>query len=311
MNMGDGAMGGMAGAGGYPVMMAVVLLLTLAALVLLALILRRPVPGDPEAAVRAAVGGRLAMPPLDAPDGGSAGQAPTETDAFLVIPDISGYTRFMELNRFSLAHAQYVVSELLNSVIDAARGRLAAAKVEGDAVMLCGVCGPAENPSGPRGAEIAGAVVDILAAFYGRAASLKRENTCRCSACRNLDKLDLKVVVDFGRILVYRLRGTQELSGFPVIVAHRLLKNSLDLTHYVLVTETAHDKVRPPLGSAPRRHAESYADLGELAAYVYTFEPDRLVPPARSPAGLAAMAVGTAGKLRENARSLAPRRAGT
>ncbi|MBI4459764.1 MAG: DUF2652 domain-containing protein [Acidobacteria bacterium] len=55
--------------------------------------------------------------------------------AFLLIADISGYTRFMKEHRLSLAHAQEIVARLLESIIDASKDDLALAKLEGDAVF--------------------------------------------------------------------------------------------------------------------------------------------------------------------------------
>jgi class 3 adenylate cyclase len=40
---------------------------------------------------------------------------------FLLIADIAGYTRFMKLHRWSLVHAQDIVAQLLEAVIDATR----------------------------------------------------------------------------------------------------------------------------------------------------------------------------------------------
>ena len=60
----------------------------------------------------------------------------TETvNALLVIADIGGYTRFMNLHRTSLAHAQENTSRLLDAIIDAAPG-LELSGLEGDAAFL-------------------------------------------------------------------------------------------------------------------------------------------------------------------------------
>lgn len=42
--------------------------------------------------------------------------------AVLLIADIGGYTNYMHWNRKHLAHAQWTVAQLLESVIDAAKG---------------------------------------------------------------------------------------------------------------------------------------------------------------------------------------------
>lgn len=55
--------------------------------------------------------------------------------AVLLIADIGGYTNYMHWNRKHLAHAQWTVAQLLESVIDAAKG-MKLAKLEGDAAFF-------------------------------------------------------------------------------------------------------------------------------------------------------------------------------
>jgi D-serine deaminase-like pyridoxal phosphate-dependent protein len=56
-------------------------------------------------------------------------------NALLLIADIGGYTRFMNLHRMSLAHAQENTLRLLDAVIDAAP-ELELSGLEGDAAFL-------------------------------------------------------------------------------------------------------------------------------------------------------------------------------
>ena len=221
----------------------------------------------------------------------------------MVIPDISGYTHFMQLTRYSLAHAQYAVTALLGSIIDAAEQRLAPAKLEGDAVLLYALRRSAGG-LGLNGEDVGRAVVEIAKAFYQKRAGLERDNTCSCDACRNVGKLELKTVVHRGAVLLCDIRGHHEISGVSVIVAHRLLKNSLGMTRYVLVTEDAHAEVRLPIECSISRHREHFDGVGEVAAYVYDFEPLRLLGTAEAESGLAAKAAEAGRKLRANWRDL-------
>lgn len=281
---------------------AIVAALAVVGLVVLALLLRRAFTGDVEGTIRARAARRARMRA-----GGPGDHAPAgEFEAYLVIPDISGYTRFMQLSHFSLAHAQYAVSALLDSIIDAAGGRLAVAKVEGDAVFLYGLAGPGGGRGGLSGAEVGEAVAGVLRAFYRKRAQLQALNTCPCEACGGIGDLEIKTVVHSGRLLLYDLRGHQELSGLPVIVAHRLLKSSLGLARYVLVTEHTATALRLPLGVAPRPHREAYDGVGEVASSVYAFEPADVLPAGElAPAAPLSAKAATAGrKLAENLRAL-------
>lgn len=208
-----------------------------------------------------------------------------ELGAVLIIPDITGYTRFMSMSQLSLGHAQYLISQLLNAVIMAAEGRLTAAKVEGDAVLLWAEKGPAGTPDvvDPRATErILG---NILSSFYRRRAELAASNVCKCEGCRHLEDLDLKIVVHTGRILVYKMHGREELSGMPVITAHRLLKNDLGRRAYVLVTEEARpDCDLTQMFGAPEACGVACEDIGEVQARIYLVDPEAFTPSAVQPA---------------------------
>jgi class 3 adenylate cyclase len=277
--------------------MVIVLLALLLGAVFLVLYLRRPVTTD-DASIRGAAVKRLPMP--------TSGPAEGEREAFLVIPDISGYTRFLSLNRFALAHAQYAISELLKSMIAAGGDELWAAKVEGDAILLCAWRNEPGIRNGLNGDQVARRIAAILAAFYRRRDELRHANLCTCSACSHIDQLDLKVIVHSGTVLSYDLGGRGELSGVPVIVAHRLLKNTLGLTRYVLVTDAAHQEVKPALQCEPSRHPQLCEDIGEVTVYVYAFEPGGLLLGGAAAADLGARADDTLRKLRSNLQALGP-----
>lgn len=203
--------------------------------------------------------------------GGTSPASPTR-DTLLVMPDITGYTRFLHLNRFAEAHAQHIVTELLQAVISGAGSALTAAKVEGDAVLLYA---PMEGRAARTPAEVARAVEDLLRAFYYRREELKASNLCRCDACSHIGDLDIKAVVHRGPVTAYQLGHFTELSGLPVVAIHRLLKNSVERPRYVLVTEQAGDLV-PSFARAPDTCTEHRSDVGTLSCRVYPFEHDDL-----------------------------------
>jgi len=54
----------------------------------------------------------------------------------LVIVDISGYTQFIRLQKLSAVHAEEIIFDLLEAVIDHADYPLTLNKLEGDAAFL-------------------------------------------------------------------------------------------------------------------------------------------------------------------------------
>lgn len=297
-------MGGLWGMGGGLLAMYGTLLLLAVAAVAIVLLLRRTVAGDPGERIRVGALRRLDVP-VATPLRPDAAVPEGEIEGFVVIPDISGYTEFMRMSALALAHAQYAVSALLSSVIEAAEPVLATAKIEGDAVFLCGVhAGPAGRRT-VSGEQAGAAVHALLHAFYRKRAELIRANTCPCEACRNVARLELKTVVHSGSLYLYDLRGHREIGGLPVIVAHRLLKSDIGLARYVLVSDAANERLALPLEAAARRHAQSYDGIGVVESTIYEFTVDSLLkhePPAA--AGVPAKATDAARKLVEGLRGL-------
>lgn len=195
-----------------------------------------------------------------------------ERDTFVVIPDISGYTRFMQLTRFAAGHAQFVVAQLLDVIITSAQPPLSPTRVEGDSVMFYAVSNRDDPTEGASGSSVAAAVHNLVTAFYRKRDELLAGNLCPCEACKHITGLDLKVVVHRGGILRYRLRGLEDLSGMAVIEAHRLLKNSVGRDRYVLVSESAAKDVRLSWKLAPEKHRERYDGVGEVCCDLYLLE---------------------------------------
>jgi class 3 adenylate cyclase len=160
--------------------------------------------------------------------------------ALLVIADIGGYTRFMKVHRINLAHAQYIVARLLEAVIDGAGRKLKLAKLEGDAAFF--------YASAPVAAEDAKrALVSIRRAFLRRRDEMSVNRLCSCDGCTQAGDLKLKFVAHVGEVAFQKVKRYTELAGVDVILVHRLLKNSVPLSEYVLMSDTMHESIAPAL----------------------------------------------------------------
>ncbi|CAM3441008.1 DUF2652 domain-containing protein [Corallococcus sp. ZKHCc1 1396] len=186
--------------------------------------------------------------------------------ALLLIADIGGYTRFMKHHRFSLAHAQDTVAQLLEAVIDAS-GRFKLAKLEGDAAFFYAV--------GNDGSAFAQQVSDIRRAFLARREQLIIDRMCKCDGCMQVNALTLKFVAHDGEIAFQRVKHLTELAGMDVILVHRMLKNDVPVAEYVLMTDPVLARLDPALRQVTRglehdfegmgRTATHYLDLGDVA----------------------------------------------
>ena len=119
---------------------------------------------------------------------------------FLLIADIAGYTRFMKFHRASLAHAQEIVAQLPEAVIDATDRRLTLTKLEGDAAFFYVAFPPGAEPDLEFVAEQAAA---IYRAFHTRVSDLKVNSLCTCDGCMQAGNLEIKLVGHLGKTETY------------------------------------------------------------------------------------------------------------
>jgi len=113
-------------------------------------------------------------------------------------------------------------------------------------------------------------------AFKRKRAELTTYNVCPCEACTGIDKLQLKMVLHHGEVAIKQVRQFEELAGESVIVAHRLLKNSIPSHQYVLVTEAFYNLCPPLADMQMERRTEQCEGVGAVNVVVYY--PDHALP---------------------------------
>jgi Protein of unknown function (DUF2652) len=83
-----------------------------------------------------------------------------------------------------------------------------------------------------------------------------------------LDRLHLKVIAHHGQAVFKHVRGFEELAGLDVILAHRLLKNTVQLLDYVLLTEAFWRASGGVPGAAPDWRTEQAEGIGPVPVAV-------------------------------------------
>jgi hypothetical protein len=145
--------------------------------------------------------------------------------AFLVIVDISGYTAFINERQTSLLHAEQIITELMEAVIDRAAHPLTVNKLEGDAALLYGEVAAGDQAGARDVLAQVKAFFPAFAACLGPPARGARQLRVR-RLHRHRASLQLKAFVHVGELAVKRVRQFEELAGEEVILVHRLLKNT-------------------------------------------------------------------------------------
>src|SRR6266566_8979310 len=177
----------------------------------------------------------------------------------LVLADIGGYTSY--LAGVELEHSHDILADLLGMVAEGLCPPLRLARLEGDAVFCVS---PEREPI--DGVALLGALESTYLAFARRRRTVALSSSCDCDACRRTPELDLKFCTHYGSFVEHDVAESRELVGSDVVLAHRLLKNTVTDTHglrgYALLTDACAD-VLGLSGLDP--HEERYEDDGAVS----------------------------------------------
>ncbi|ORW32581.1 hypothetical protein AWB91_11640 [Mycobacterium paraense] len=179
--------------------------------------------------------------------------------AVLLIADIGGYTHYMSWNRTHLAHAQLTVAGLLEAVIDAGKG-LKLAKLEGDAAFFWA-------PDGNAKVLVCERLSRMRQAFLARRERFKADIACECASCGQLDNLWLKFVVHQGEVAEQKVKRHVELAGVDVILVHRMLKNSVPVAEYVLMTDPVAACLDDPMRGLCKPLVHHFEGIGDTSTH--------------------------------------------
>jgi Protein of unknown function (DUF2652) len=189
-------------------------------------------------------------------------------EGYLLLADISGYTQF--LTGTELEHSHEIIRELTTLIRERLVPPMRFVKREGDAVFCYAEAGTFRE--GER-------LVELIEACYfdfsNRLLDMRRATTCRCAACATIGSLGLKFVTHYGTFVIERDDGREDLAGPDVILAHRLLKNTISdgggPQAYAFVTEACLQRMTPSFNLPP--HSEMYESFGETRGGVHDLGP--------------------------------------
>ena len=201
-----------------------------------------------------------------------------EVQGFIVLLDISGYTRYVRAHNLSYVpilgkrfkqmgeeHAEAVVTDLLETLIESTQDFLRPEKLEGDAVLATAVVDDPEEFS----RVLLPGLLRAFEAFHRRVHEIVFCRVCLCDCCRQMRELKLKVFVHHGRFLLKQVGPFREIAGQEVIRAHRLLKNSVDNDEYLMLTESVVRLADATEILEMKNHVETDEQLGDTSVWVH------------------------------------------
>jgi hypothetical protein len=195
--------------------------------------------------------------------------------ALLLLADIVGYTKFMRLHRINLAHSQDNTRRLLEAMVDAVPS-LRLVEIEGDAVFLYA-------PQDERDQRTANAFLPLTLAmhraFHTRQQWMVARNMCACEACKQVGTLRVKFVAHVGEVATQRIKKRTKLVGIDVIAAHRMLKNTVPVREYLLMSDSIYERCEPALRERSEQIDQELEGIGTATSYFVDLETIALEPP--------------------------------
>ncbi|MEG9328421.1 DUF2652 domain-containing protein [Salinimicrobium catena] len=147
--------------------------------------------------------------------------------ANLIIPDISGFTRFV--HRTDEITGNRIIYRLLSAIMESNVLDLTVAEIEGDAILFF-----------KKGRKLT--PEEIKKQFDLMLENFNLEVNRIGEEIGEKINLSLKLIAHYGPTADYKLGGFHKLYGKTVIAAHRLLKNSIKSDIYFLFTEDLLDE---------------------------------------------------------------------
>lgn len=148
-----------------------------------------------------------------------------EKQAFLYIPDLSGFTEF--INVTNLHESKNLIHDLLEVILDSNILNLKVAEILGDAIVFYTV-GPPPNIT-----KLECQAKKTFMDFQKALKHLEEKNIL----VKELHNLSLKIIVHYGEIATTEIKGISKLIGSDLILAYRMLKNNIKNKEYLLMTD--------------------------------------------------------------------------
>lgn len=182
--------------------------------------------------------------------------------ALYFMPDISGFTKFV--NNTEVEHSIHIISELLEILLDNNPLKLQLVEIEGDALFMYLTTIPTYE-------ALMKQVSIMHEAFHNHTQNYDNMRICNCGSCRTTTNLELKFLVHYGDLNFIKVKHITKPYGRDVIKIHRLLKNKIPFSEYVLFTSSVYELFKHKINKEWGKNSEDY-DLIRLDYFYKNLE---------------------------------------
>ena len=151
-----------------------------------------------------------------------------ENGGLIYIPDISGFTKF--ITETDLEHSQIIITKLLELIINQNHLDLNISEIEGDAVLFY------KKGQRPDINSILEQSKKMFLDFHQYLRGMVGQKKCNCNSCISAPGLSLKFIAHYGALNEVKIHNFNKILGSDVILAHKLLKNTIPYAEYLLMT---------------------------------------------------------------------------
>lgn len=193
------------------------------------------------------------------------------TPSLICIPDISGFTEYM--SEADLKSSKKLIPSLLNQIIYANSIGLKVSEIEGDAVLFYKAGPP------PKFRDLLDQCYSFHKDFYAKISEFAKKKDGNEDYENLSERLGLKIIAHYGPIEMTNVGKHLKLIGEDVIVAHRLLKNSIPSHEYILISDTLMDQYdKDTINELIDKQdllkgSDIYEHIGEFNYYYHIFKP--------------------------------------
>ena len=190
----------------------------------------------------------------------------SQPNSFIFLPDISGFTEFV--SNTEVEHSQHIIAELLELLIDNEKLGLTLAEIEGDALFYY------KTESVPDSEALMQQVENMYVKFHSHLKLYESHRICNCGACSTANNLTLKFFAHAGPLDFIQIKDQRKPYGKEVITAHRLMKNTIPIDDYLLLSEGVYEHWDKAINTTlTMQNSQSKYDLGIVKYQYYELTP--------------------------------------
>lgn len=170
------------------------------------------------------------------------------------------------MSQTQLEHNAMILGMLIECIITCNQtSDFTVSEIEGDAVLFY-------KTGAPFGyTEMIALCTEMHRCFHEKLVEMKAHAPCNCEACEEIHNLTLKFVIHYGKLNIVPVAHFRKATGMDMIIAHRLLKNSIPSSEYILATNAYRDHFQEEEKSTGLKWqplVETYDNIGEVG-YAY------------------------------------------